>query len=175
MKYTPEIEAIRAKCEEVGKCWIWTGCTDGHGRPQKRWGGRTYYVRRLVRELVDGKPLPPDRQAAATCGCITCVSPDCSVAATPTERSMLAAARGSFNRPDKMAKMMATKRAKSHISDELVQRIRTAEGPTSRISRETGVSQAHVKAIRRGTARRDWTNNPFAGLLAANDSTRRAA
>lgn len=175
MTYTDEVEAIRAKCEEVGLCWIWTGSTDGHGRPQKHRNGRTWYVRRLVRELVDGRKLPKGREAAATCGCALCVSPECSVSATPTQRAALAAARGSFSRPDKMARMIATKRAKSHISEELVQRIRDAEGPASRIARETSISLSHVKAIRRGTARRDWTKNPFAGLLAANDSTRRAA
>lgn len=167
---------IKSRCIEDGPCWIWKGATDGHGRPQMRYEKKTCYTRRVVRELVDGSP--PPHLVASKCGNKMCVSPECSVHANDRIRAKLAADRGAFNRPEKFLKGMMTKRAKSHISDELVQQIKNADGPCSRIALETNVSLSHVKAIRRGAARRDLAN-PFAGLftgLAANDpKTRRRA
>lgn len=157
------LDMIGSRCDEVGECWIWKGALDGHGRPQKRHNGKTVYVRRLVRELVDGQPVPADKVVPASCGCRQCVSPHCSSVTTTRQKAVMAAKRGVYNNPAKLAKMALTRRAKSHISDELVEQIRSAEGPCSRIAAETNVSLSHVKAIRNMTARKP-INSPFAGL-----------
>jgi hypothetical protein len=66
-----------------------------------------------------------------------------------------------------------TKRAQSWITEEMVARIKAA--PNGKVAAElTGVSHSHAKNIRRGTARADFAN-PFGGLMASNDSGRRAA
>lgn len=157
------IALIKSRCDEVGECWIWNGALDGHGRPQKRHEGKTVYVRRLVRELADGKPVPADKVVPASCGCKKCVSPKCSSITTTREKAVMAARRGVYSSPAKLARMVLTVRAKSHISDELVERIRASDGPCSRISAETKVSLSHVKAIRRLAARKPMSS-PFAGL-----------
>lgn len=157
------LDMILSRCDEVGNCWIWNGGLDGHGRPQKRHAGKTVYVRRLVRELADGQPVPADKVVPASCGCKLCVSPHCSSITTTRQKALMAAKRGVYNNPAKLAKMALTRRAKSHISDELVEQIRSADGPCSRIAADTKVSLSHVKAIRRMTARRPM-NSPFAGL-----------
>lgn len=159
------LETIKDRCIEEGECWLWQGSLDGHGRPQKRHEGKTVYVRRLVRELADGEPVPRGLVVAAKCGQKLCVSPHCSVSATTKRKAQMAAKRGAYNNPSKAAKMTLMKRAASWITDELVQQIRMAPAPASRIAQETGVSLSHVKAIRRGTARRDFSS-PFAGLMA---------
>ncbi|MBX3610381.1 MAG: hypothetical protein KF871_10855 [Hydrogenophaga sp.] len=157
------LEDIKARCDEVGECWFWNGGCDSHGRPQKRHGGKTVYVRRLVRELADGQPVPPGLVVAAKCGHKRCVSPDCSVATTTRRKAQMAAKRGAYSSPAKAAKMARMKRAQSWITDEMVEQIRLAPGPSSRIAAETKVSLSHVKAIRRGSARRP-IGTPFAGL-----------
>ena len=157
------LRLILSRCDEVGKCWIWNGALDGHGRPQKRHEGKTVYVRRLVRALADGKPVPADKVVPASCGCKRCVSPWCSSVTTTREKAVMAAERGVYSNPSKLAKMVLSRRARSHISDELVEQIRAADGPCSRIAADTKVSLSHVKAIRRLTARKPM-NSPFAGL-----------
>ena len=162
---TPEerLKVIHSRCIEDGPCWIWQGATDGHGRPQMRHEGRSAYVRRVVRVLVDGAAVPANRVVAARCGNKGCISPDCSIVATHKQKAKMGAERGSYTNIKKTIKAMVTKRAKSRYSDELVHQIRMAPPPATRISRETGVSLSHVKGIRRGAARRDLSN-PFAGL-----------
>jgi hypothetical protein len=173
---TQTVESLRARCVEEGDCWIWKGCTDSHGRPQARHNGMVQYVRRLLRELTDGKPVPSNKMVPCLCGQSLCVSPACSLVTDSQGKARLASQRGAFNRPDKLLRMVATMRAKSPITDALVGQIRTAEGPCSRIAAETGVSLSHVKAIRRGAARKDYSS-PFAGLFTgltdANDSKAR--
>lgn len=159
------LRLIKSRCTEEGTCWLWTGAQDGHGRPQMRHDGKVVYVRRLVRELADGKPIPPGLVAAAHCGQKLCVSPLCSCVATDKQRAQMAAVRGVFGGATRTRKMTATKHANSRITADMVQRIRLAPPPCSRIASEVGVSVSHVKAIRRGTARRDL-GNPFAGLVA---------
>lgn len=169
---------IHSHCDEVGKCWFWKGALDGHGRPQTRHDGRNVYVRRLVRELTDGVPLQRGIVAAAECGHKLCVSPECSVATTTKGKATMAANRGAYNSAAKTAKMTATKRARSHISEEVVDRVRSADGSSREIAARENISISHVKAIRRGLSRRPL-GSPFAGLftglMAANDSKRRAA
>lgn len=159
------LKLIKSRCTEEGRCWMWTGAQDGHGRPQMRHDGKVVYVRRLVRELTDGQPVPKGFVAAASCGQKLCVSPHCSCVATHKQRAQMAAARGAFGGATRTRKMTATKHAKSRITADMVQAIRLAPPPCSRIESEVGVSLSHVKAIRRGTARRDL-GNPFAGLVA---------
>ena len=162
---TPEerLKLIQSRCTEDGPCWLWLGATDGHGRGQMRIDGRTTYVRRVVRALVDDAPVPAKRVVASRCGNKGCVSPECSVVATHKQKAQLGAQRGAYTNIKKTVKAMVTKRAKSRYSDELVHQIRNAPPPAARISLETGVSISHVKSIRRGAARRDLSN-PFAGL-----------
>lgn len=157
------LKQILSNCTEEGKCWLWNGGLDGHGRPQKRHNGKTVYVRRVVRELADGEPVPANLVVPASCGHKLCVSPDCSSRATHKTKAVMAAKRGAYNNAAKTAKQTAAKRAKSWITDELVEQIRIAPGPASRIAEETKVSVSHVKAIRRGDARRPLAS-PFAGL-----------
>lgn len=163
---THTVQSLQARCVEFGNCWLWQGGTDSKGRPQTRHAGKVHYVRRLVRSLTDGAPLPVHLQAAATCGTTLCVSPHCSVPATPTKRGKLASARGAFRNPVKLRRMMATKRARSPFNDSLIARVRAMPPPCSAIAAATGISVSHVKAIRRSAARRDLSN-PFNDLLPA--------
>lgn len=161
---TSKLDLIRSRCIEDGQCWLWQGGCDGHGRPQIRHEGVVVYTRRLARQLRDGKPVPAHLRVPNACGRKTCVSPECSVIGTVATVRKMAADRGSYLKANRNIRQMQTKRARSAIDEDVVRGIRNAPGPCSRIADETGVSLSHVKAIRRGTARRDLSN-PFGGLL----------
>ena len=125
--------------------------------------GKTVSVRRVVRMLTDGQEIPAGMQVPCSCGHTGCVSPECSTVATPKKRAQMAAKRGAFNRPDALLKSVMTTRARSHITEDKVQRIRSAEGPAWKVAKAEEVSVSYAKAIRANRARRDYSS-PFAGL-----------
>lgn len=157
------LDDIKARCEEVGDCWIWQGGCDGHGRPVLSQNRRSVYARRYVRELVDGAPVPAGKVAASRCGDRKCISPHCSVVATTREKARMASARGAYLNPSRDAKVVLKRRAASRFSEEVIERVRQADGPAYRIAAEVDMSVSHVKAIRRGDARKPLSS-PFAGL-----------
>ncbi len=162
---THTLESLHARCVEEGDCLLWQGGCDGHGRPQCRHGGKTCYVRRVMRELVDGKPVPTGRVVPASCGNRLCVSPKCSEVGTDKRRAQLAAQRGAFSSAAKTARMVATKARRSDYPDALVDQVRRHPGPASAAAALVGMSLSHAKAIRRGASRIGTARNPFAGLM----------
>lgn len=159
------LDLIKANCVTEGNCWIWqAGCKDS-GAPVCRHNGKVRTVRRLARELADGKHIPGKREVAAQCGDLRCVSPSCSVKVLTKRRCEMAAANGSFDLPARTAKRMLQQRAASKFSEELIEHARTTVGTCAQIAAATGISLGYVKDIRRGVARRSLAN-PFAGLLA---------
>lgn len=158
------IEEIHAKCLEEGECWVWQGACDGHGRPQIRHAGKVMPVRRVVAGLRQGKEVASYLVVAAKCQNMMCVSPECAHITTTKGKAKLAAERGAYRSAAKIAKMVATKRAKSRITDAQVEEIRTSQESSYAMSARTGISPSHIKMIRRFQARRP-ANNPFAGLF----------
>jgi hypothetical protein len=175
------LERIRSKCEEAGNCWLWRGSMNGNGRTPCVWyQGKTQNVRKVVYILKHGK-VRADRVVSPGCGHFLCVSPHCVKQCTISEARQIASkARNCYANPAKIAKVAMARRAKSNISDETVERIRASADSTRKLARETGISRSHIRAIKNGTARIDYTGNPFAGLftglVAANSgNVRRAA
>ena len=167
---------VQDRCIEEGDCWIWQGCVCGRGqRPCVNWGGKTRYVQRVVWESQHG-PVKRGLVVTPSCGNRLCVSPNCLKLVTNKTSKQMAAARGAFSNPSKIRRSALTVRARSWITEEMVQQIKAAR--TGKEAHEaTGVSLSHCKAIRRGAARASFAN-PFSGLgmLASNDSqSRRAA
>lgn len=157
------LESLFARCDECGNCWLWKGANDGHGKPSTKHGGKTVNPRRVARELKDGTPLKPGQQVVPTCHNRLCISPECSIRTTAKGRARIANERGAFNNPAKNRRAAMTKRAKSHISEEMVATVRAARTAAEAAS-QTGVSLSHSKAIRRGDARKEYRGNPFSGL-----------
>lgn len=159
------IDSIKSRCVEEGDCLLWTGGLDGHGRPQCRHLGKSAYVRRVLRELVDGKPIPPGMQVACTCGNKLCVSEVCSLVGSSRTRARLASERGAFSGAAKAARIALTKAAKSRFSAQTIEMVRNYPGTAKAAAKEVGMSASHAKAIRRGESRTAGVFNPFAGLL----------
>ncbi|KQP37582.1 hypothetical protein [Pseudorhodoferax sp. Leaf274] len=159
----PSLNAIFERCTEEGDCWLWQDGVNGAGWPSISIGGRTQYVRRVVRGMMDGEPVPARMRVPAKCGQRLCVSPYCSIVCTHRTSHRMAAERGAFGRPDAILRTTLRQRAQSAYSDELVSQIRTSEEDTATVCQRTGMSSSHVRRIRSGEARRDLSN-PLNGL-----------
>ena len=147
------LEGIKARCVTEGDCWLWQGASDGHGRANMRRDGRSVPVRRVVRELVDGQPIPTGKRVAAKCGDKECVSPECSVIVSHKVALRMAAKRGAYGNLSRTMKGMATKRASSKFSEEVIALVRAHPGTSKEAAAANGMSVSHAKAIRRGVAR----------------------
>jgi hypothetical protein len=157
------LNKIKSRCDEVGDCWLWKqGCSDSD-MPQITLGNKTRAVRRVVYAEVHGE-IPDGKVVSPKCGHKKCVSPECLEAVTHKHAHQNAARRGAHSSMGKIVRTALAMRARSHITEEVVQRIREFEGPIRLICAETGVSESHAKSIRQGKARRDFVASPFAGL-----------
>ena len=168
MKHT--LESLRARTTEDGDCLIWTGSDNGKGIPKVKNGNGGMGVRRVVWELRKGK-IPEGKQVIVTCGHAGCIEH----LALATKAQVSKAAQ---SRPDVRAHRSATSakaaRAKAKLTMELARQIRNDPREGIVVAAELGVCKSTVSHVRRN---RTWVDrsNPFAGLVAMNDSKRKAA
>lgn len=165
---THTLETIKARCTLDGPCWIWP--TTGKRRrkswtPSVRHNGKTIAVRRLARGLADGKPVQCNLDVVAECGNKRCVSPECSFKATGTRRRTLNNERGLHFNAATYAKSIATQRARSKFSEELIERARTSTGSLCEVGAQLGMHPTTVHYVRKGVLR-NASNNLFARLKA---------
>lgn len=158
------IERIRRRIEEVGDCWEWQGALQPKApTPVMRFKQRTSQVRRFIAEH-QGKSL---KGKLATCKCRNelCVNPDHVVVVTRKKlQEMVSQERQYTSNPVRMKKLAEKARAKSKLTPELVEEIRSADGPQRAIAMRYGITQAAVSSIKRGRTWKDYSN-PFAGLF----------
>jgi len=161
--WTPE--ALRARCDEDGDCWIWRAdrATE-HGRryPQLRIDRRTLNARRHIYEAFKG-PLTPKLRAVPNCGNPYCVNPDHCKPMTEQQKAKKYAKAGSYSGAKKAAKIAAYKRLTSKLSMEIAQEIIARPEPAYVLAKVYGVDKSMVSRIRRGEAWRDYSS-PFVGL-----------
>lgn len=167
------LKSLLARCDEIGQCWIWRGAVDGKDRPVIIRDGKRVGARLVARELKDRRAVASHLVMTTTCGCKRCISPACSVAVPEATSKRMAAERGVYRSAAKSAKVAMTKRARSRFTAGDIELVKAARSGAA-ASLAVGMSESYAKAIRAGTARRDYSS-PFAGLIAANDSRRRAA
>lgn len=160
--YVQTLDKIKAKCDEVGDCWLWNGAHDGKGRPVCVHMGERISVRRIAKQLDEGREIQAHLVVACKCGDIRCVSPSCAVITTVKKAHQMAAERGSYSNPARDRRMALAKRARSPYGADAIAIVMGAE-TAKQGAQLTGMSASHAKAIRRGISRRDYSN-PFAGL-----------
>jgi hypothetical protein len=160
--YLQTLDRLKAKCDEIGDCWIWLGAHDGKGRPVCVHNGKRISPRRLARQFTEGREIPRQMVTACRCGDNKCISPACSVVVTTKTAHRMAADRGAYSNAARDRRMALTKRAASPYGDEAIEAVRLAESATV-AAKETGMSPSHAKAIRAGRSRKDYSS-PFAGL-----------
>jgi hypothetical protein len=152
------LDWLHARCAEVDGCLVWKLAAAHGTEPQARVGHLTVLVRRMVWELVNGRAFPCNHNARCTCGTDLCVHPD-HIQPMSKSKIMVGKALPLTQR----AKIAATKRSQSKLSDEAVALIRASKGPIEKVADEFGIDPTYVSQIRLGKARVDYVN-PFAGL-----------
>lgn len=162
------LETIKARCTTEGDCWIWPARAKRNGKteaPVCRHGGKVVKVRRLVRELADGKPVPSKLDVPSRCGNRLCVSPKCSLKVSIKRSRQMQIERGHLNDPASIAKRAATRRATSRFSEADIEQVRTSTESCAKAGAAVGMTKAYAHAVRTGLWR-STANNPFAGLMA---------
>lgn len=157
---------ILAGCLEDGGCMIWRGACSGGGQPIISFRRCCRYVRGLVYEVHHGARPPKGMLLAPRCRNTRCVSPECIKPTTVAALRKTDAQRGAYSRPDTNAARLLRARSRATIPESVVQRVREFDGTCAQAAQATGVSLAHVKKIRAGTARKPLAS-VWAGLLAA--------
>jgi hypothetical protein len=167
------LEAIVARIEEEGDCWIWRGQIR-RGVPVLRVDGYPRPVRRLLWQIRAGSLDIDDARFryTATCGNPMCVSPDCTLRLSTHDMVRRAAER--LNEPPikrlRALRISISKRDRCKLSDEQVRYIlEHPEKTLTALAAELGCSHATVGRYRaRKSVRVDRVNpNPWLGLLAA--------
>ncbi len=162
LEITPEW--LEARVIEQDGCWLWKGVITEAGQPQVSMrtpdGRKTVLVRRLVWALVhpDCKP-GANLWAYAGCENERCVHPD-----HVRLRSRSSAMKKAVRSPVANAKMAATKRAKSKLSQDVIRNdVLASEESNVAVAARLGCHHSHIAKIRNGELRREY-NSPLAGL-----------
>jgi hypothetical protein len=160
------IDDIKARCEEVGECWIWQGGVSGTGYPIMKASGYKsgcQLVRRVVVEL-SGRELKPRQPIAASCGDKMCCNPDHLKLSTWSLIGKRAAKDGAFSGVARANKIAAARRvAHAKLTEDQAREIRlsTESGPV--LAERYGINRSRVNAIKRGEAWKDYSS-PWRGL-----------
>lgn len=167
------------RCEEDGDCLIWKGIASKSGVPKVNIhcthtaNGRTVVsARRVVWELTHG-PVPARKYVTTNCG-----HPGCLKHLVLTTKAEIAREIG--RRPDVKARKSVAcggeRSPHSVLTRAQVEEIR-ASRESSRELAEKGiypVGQSAIARIKSGGAWKDF-GNPWSGLFASNDSSKKAA
>lgn len=176
------LQHLKDRCTEVGDCWEWSG-TYLARRPvitsRRDWEGngvraKQFAVRHLTYWHAKGAPpkLGTKRTVRPSCGNWRCVCPEHQKLVSRADVQKTALKPPGFG-----AKISATRRKSSKLSDEAVAEIRASSEGTLELAQRFGISRAYVYMIQKSQFRKDYSS-PFAGLftgLAMNDSTSRRA
>lgn len=179
------LDDIKARCfiTEDGH-WLWRGAkSDGHPRiwaPNYSKPGAPFasqHGKRAAWNLVNQKPIPEGWRVFGTCNHLDCVNPkctDCGPGSAWGARLSKAIAR-----KGKAARMASARRGgqkRTLLTPEQIAEAKTSKRPGRELAREWGVSEQTVSKARKGqTVCYEPVGGVFTGLMAANDSKRRAA
>lgn len=173
-EYTAFVARVRARCEEVGDCWVWQGArkkTNDQPVLQLK-ERRVVNIRRHLAQLA-GRPQANDRTWSATSGkaCEAgCVNPEhVRLVNRPTLQRESAAAMDAGTVLARRKKMFdrLIERGCARLTDEMRAEIDASDEPAAALARRFGVVKSTVSAYRNGLTfvLPKMTNNPFQGLM----------
>lgn len=134
-------------------CWLWVAGTKGNGYGQfqlrHRRGMGPEFAHRVSYELHCAE-IPKGKVVLHTCDNRACVNPDHLRVGTISDnaRDMISKSRGRGQYPG------AGTSAHTRLSQDDVASIREDGGPTKEIAAAFGISERHVRHIKRGERRR---------------------
>lgn len=171
------LDEIKARCEEVGDCWIWQGATSDNGYPIMKRGhhGPCLLVRRVVAG-IKGTPPAPRQPVVMTCSEKCCCNPAHVRLSTAKKVAEAAAKAGAYSSIDRCAKVAKARRAApgTKLDEDKAREIRLSPKTSVALAAEFGVSLSLIKSIRAGRSWKDYAS-PSAGLGARGQQGRAAA
>lgn len=158
----PEITAdwLLARAVQRDECLIWKGEAANNGKdPRGVVDNQRFYVRRAIwKAMHDGREAPPLLHIVTSCKQPCCVEPSHLIGRTRSN-----ALKGRVMPLSQKAKIAASKRAASALSQEQVAEIMASELSGPKEAKRHGISKDMVNKIRAGQLRRDYSN-PFLQL-----------
>lgn len=159
------LDDIKKRCEEVGDCWIWQRTLLRGKTPIMKIDGKSVYPRRVTWQLHNGKDIPDTMVVThrKTCGDPLCCNPDHLILISRKALVQRTGAEGKFSTARTKAKIAASKRKNSKLSQEAVREIIGSDESMPVLAKKHGISEAYGYMLRRGLFRRE-VGNPFSGL-----------
>jgi hypothetical protein len=160
---TDLLARLYARCIEEGDCLIWQGSVTDSGMPRVNIDGKNgILVRRAVYAELHGS-IPDGKVITPICGHKRCLAEHHLQAMTVAKSRSISARKGAYDNPARTIKRVLSLRARSHITEEVVDQVRQAE-TTKQAHLQTGVSLSYCHAIRSGDRRAELVT-PFSGLM----------
>lgn len=160
------LDRIKGLCLECGDCWEWQGALMRKRYPAIRYRGQNGSARRAVWDL-SGRSLFRQSFIVVTCGNEQCLNPAHLKQVTQGEHMKQLAAQGTQGGLVRAANIAKTKRAQlGKITMDDARQIRASSETNKALAQRYGMSAERISRIRLGVAWREYTNNPFASLIA---------
>ena len=157
------IESLKARTEEVGECWEWSGYY-GNGSPYVAHGGKMQSVRKVV-AMLTGKQIAKGF-FGTSCDNPRCVNPDHVKLRNPKAHmaNMAKKAGPSLQRRIKLQQYHRTSKRIIKLDVEKVREIRTSDKSHRELAEQFGVSKSLISHVRLNKL---WVefSGPFAGLM----------
>lgn len=143
---------IYARCTPDGPdedaCLLWNLSCSATGYPRITGG----YAHVKAYECVHGK-IRSDRFIRRTCDQLRCCNVDHMELMTRATQNRIAKEKGSWNNAARVARLVATKRAKSKISQEAIDTIKASKESGVVLAARYEISRSMVSLIRLGKSR----------------------
>lgn len=162
------LDDIKARCTECEECdtrWSWAATLVRGVSPVMKDKQKTILPRRVLWEMKHGKPVPNGLCVVTTCRNPKCCNPGLLEAVSKAYVIKRTAATGVFSTLTFRAKVSAGKKKTSKLPDEAVADIRASEEPPQALADKHGISKAYVHMLRKNRFRKEYTDNPFQGLM----------
>jgi hypothetical protein len=153
------LQRILSKCRDDAGCLVWTGAMAGGNCPSMKVGRKAKNIRRLYYELTIG-PVPAGMNVTSACECKACLKH--LEAQSVAQILGGAVARGAYGQRH-AAKVAAARRRGAKFSDEVIRQIRASDELGTELAERLGMDQSYLSRVRRGEARKDYSN-PFLAL-----------
>ncbi len=159
------LPGIAARCDEEGDCWLWRDATNHGGYPIFKPFGKPCTLVRRAAFVLAGGVLKRRQPLVSSCEDKLCVNPAHLLISTQSKIGQKAAKLGAYSSKARSAKIAAARRIGSKMTADLAQEIRQSTETGSVLALRYGVSKGLINGIKRGRFWKDYTGNPFSGLL----------
>lgn len=174
------LDDLQSRCGHCPECdtnWRWTGHpnTTPH-RVVVQINGKRHPVRRTIFELAKGRPVKKGYCVVSDCADERCMNPELLrdvSKATVLKREI--AAGLILHAGHKANVVLARRQRESKLGEQKAMEIYLEDAPTRELAVKHGVTPQAVRNIKNQKNYRYIHNNPFQGLLAANENSKRRA